>query len=74
MFSKIKEADFSNLNDLNTIFSSSDIIIAHGIYDNDQTDPGAHITVTSPKSKKMYDFIKVSQNSYILKVLDRTSN
>lgn len=66
---KIFNGNFSNLSEIITILNDTDIIIAHGTYNNTEQDPGEHISLASPNSNKMYDFIKTHQDErYILVV------
>ena len=62
--------DFSDLDDLATIFDDTDLIVAEGEYDSNQPYPGPHVILTSPNSQHGYDFIKQDDGTYILIVRD----
>jgi hypothetical protein len=67
-FEKLLNPDFTNLDDLHVVLNDNDIVLAHGVYDSNQPNPGPHVAVSSVNSTMMYDFIKIDADTYTLKV------
>ncbi len=67
-FEHLRNPDFTNLDDLHTILSDDHLVVLPGIFDSNQQNPNLRVTISSPNSKTLYDFIKVDTDTYILKV------
>ena len=67
-------ADFSNLEELlDILIGPDDAVAATGQTTNDPRFPNPHVTVWSQRSKHSYQFIKLDNETYALRVIDTSS-
>jgi len=61
-----KYGDFTELERLDEVLTSKNLIVAEGEYPVGSSAPGPHIMVSSPDSDVTFDFVKKGIGQYVL--------